>query len=705
MALRADNCTTTAKSGNGGDTQRTSCRSQQKAHMNSFAVSPPDVPALMSPPAEQSHGDGYFTHHGFWSPGVRLFRSLHFKSKALIISSAFLVPIVLLAITLWNSTQDIVDFANKERAGVVAMRAIVPAYQNVLEVRNATRAKLGGFDSAADYRKAREKTDASLAALRAYVTSSSDPLALAPAVTKLEAAWQATASSSNGADSNGSTVFGPVSSALIELLVKVGDDSNLVLDPDVDSFYLINAMVLTMPSAAEEVGQVWGWGTYSLAKGGLDDKNGKRLHAWQTNAQTKLTETRTYFGRAVVANAALKAKLDFGPIEAASNFAKGAAAALEPGKSDAAKFYADGQAAATGLFKLYASGLNELDDLLRARTEAAQKARNLRFAVVIGCLVVACYLFYCFFLVSHGGLNHVKSHLSRMTQGDLTNTPTPWGSDEAAELMSSLQSMQASLLNIVSRVRTSSETIVHASANIATASHDLSGRTVQTSASLEESASSMEEISSTVKQTADSVREAAAVASSNAQTASRGGAVIAEVVSTMQGINASSKKIADIIGTIDGIAFQTNILALNAAVEAARAGEQGRGFAVVAAEVRSLAQRSAQAAREIKTLITASVDRVESGAKIVKGAGDTMNELVANAQRINSLLSEISTAANEQSSGVAQVGSALNDLDQMTQQNSTLVDQTATAASALKGQAQELALEVAKFKLPALRVA
>ena len=257
------------------------------------------------------------------------------------------------------------------------------------------------------------------------------------------------------------------------------------------------------------------------------------------------------------------------------------------------------------------------------------------------------------------------------------------------------------MLNIVSSVRTSSVSIVDASTGIAKASQDLSTRTLHSSSNLEETASSMEEISSTVKHTADSVREAAAVASSNSQTASHGGAVIAEVVSTMQGINASSKKIGDIIATIDGIAFQTNILALNAAVEAARAGEQGRGFAVVAAEVRSLAQRSAQAAREIKTLITASVERVESGAKVVKGAGDTMNELVANAQRINSLLLEISTASSEQSAGVTQVGSALNDLDHMTQQNAALVEQTATAAAGLKDQAQDLVLQVAKFKLPA----
>jgi methyl-accepting chemotaxis protein len=666
------------------------------------AINPISIDATdLVPQAASPQGLGYFQHHGFWSPGVRLFRALHFKSKALIISAAFLVPIVLLALTLWSSTQDIVDFANKERAGVAALRTLVPVYQNVLEVRNATRAKLAGFDSAADYAKAREATEKSLAAFKTFTVDAKDPLGLLPSIVKLEAAWQATAKSSNGADAEGRTVFGPVTAALTDLLVKVGDDSNLVLDPDVDSFYLVNAMVLTLPQAAEDVGQVWGWGTYALTKEGLDEKNGKRFHAWLTNAQTKLTETRTYLGRAIAFNPSLKSKIEQAPIDTASNFVKATVEAVEAKKGDPAKLYADGRAATTGLFQIYTSALNELDALLVSRNNNALQARNIRFAIVSLCLCMAAYLFYCFYAVSQGGLNQVKRHLASMTEGNLTNSPTPWGKDEAAELMLSLNRMQASLLNIVSSVRTSSVSIVDASTGIAKASQDLSTRTLHSSSNLEETASSMEEISSTVKHTADSVREAAAVASSNSQTASRGGAVIAEVVSTMQGINASSKKIGDIIGTIDGIAFQTNILALNAAVEAARAGEQGRGFAVVAAEVRSLAQRSAQAAREIKTLITASVERVESGAKVVKGAGDTMNELVANAQRINSLLSEISTAASEQSAGVAQVGSALNDLDHLTQQNAALVEQTATAAAGLKDQAQDLVLQVAKFKLPA----
>jgi len=353
---------------------------------------------------------------------------------------------------------------------------------------------------------------------------------------------------------------------------------------------------------------------------------------------------------------------------------------------------------------------NQLNGLVTARLEARLQQRVTRLystlavqaGIAMAFVLIGAYLFYSFFLVTHGGLREVQKHLEAITAGDLTTQPSPWGKDEAAHLIGSLAAMQGSLRTIVTAVRGSSESIVHASSEIASASMDLSARTEQTAASLEQSASSMHEISSTVKHTSDNVRDAAQVATGNSEVAARGGAVITEVVSTMQGINTSSKKIGDIIGTIDGIAFQTNILALNAAVEAARAGEQGRGFAVVAAEVRNLAQRSAEAAKEIKTLITASVSRVDSGTRVVESAGGTMQELVANAERMNSLLSEISTAASEQSDGVNQVGIAVNDLDRMTQQNAALVEQTAAAAAALQDQAVALATEVARFKLPAL---
>ena len=337
-----------------------------------------------------------------------------------------------------------------------------------------------------------------------------------------------------------------------------------------------------------------------------------------------------------------------------------------------------------------------IDDL-----RSATQQRLLLAVGVFGlALLIAGYLFLSFYRVMEGGLKEVSRHLRAMTDGDLTTSPVAWGDDEAAQLMRELNDMQQSLRRIVTSVRASSVSIGRASGEIATASMDLSGRTEQTAANLEQSAASMEQIASTVGNTAENVRRAAELAGENAQAAGRGGVVIAEVVSTMDGINSSSRKIADIIGVIDSIAFQTNILALNAAVEADRAGEQGRGFAVVAAEVRSLAQRSAGAAREIKSLIASSVEKVESGSKVVKGAGDTMHELVDNARRMNELLKEISTAAAEQSGGVTQVGAAVTELDRMTQQNAALVEQTAAAASTLKDQANGLAGEVDKFKLP-----
>ena len=240
-----------------------------------------------------------------------------------------------------------------------------------------------------------------------------------------------------------------------------------------------------------------------------------------------------------------------------------------------------------------------------------------------------------------------------------------------------------------------------ASREIATGNQDLSQRTERTASSLQEIASSMEQLTGTVRQTADSARSANQLAASASDAAGKGGAVVAQVVSTMDEISASSRQIADIIGTIDGIAFQTNILALNAAVEAARAGEQGRGFAVVAAEVRTLAQRSAGAAREIKTLIGSSVEQVEAGTGIVRRAGETMAAIVASSQRVDELLGQVSGGAREQSQGVSQVGAAVQDLDRMTQQNAALVEQTAAAAAAMKDQAQTLAVEVDRFRLPA----
>lgn len=321
--------------------------------------------------------------------------------------------------------------------------------------------------------------------------------------------------------------------------------------------------------------------------------------------------------------------------------------------------------------------------------------------IVAAALVLATYLFLCFYRVMEGGLRETRRHLRAMTAGDLTTSPSPWGADEAAQLMLELRDMQDSLRDMVLRVRRSSDEIVHSSSEIAAGAIDLSARTEQAAASLEQAAASMEEISATVKSTAEHTLEAAQQGRNNAQTATDGGRAMSEVVQTMAAIRTTSAQIGEIIGAIDGIAFQTNILALNAAVEAARAGEQGRGFAVVAGEVRILAQRSANAAREIKTLIGGNVQQVEGGTAIVRSAGATIQAIVVSSQRVDQLLGEVATGAREQSLGVTQIGQAVQELDRMTQQNAALVEQTAAAASAMKNQAHTLAEEVARFKIPA----
>ena len=284
-------------------------------------------------------------------------------------------------------------------------------------------------------------------------------------------------------------------------------------------------------------------------------------------------------------------------------------------------------------------------------------------------------------------------------QGDLSHAIDADGQDEVAQLLKALAAMQVELAKVVSTVRSGSEGVATASAQIASGNNDLSARTEQQASALEQTAASMEELSATVKQNADSARQANQLAQNASKVAVEGGEVVAQVVDTMKGINDSSRKMADIISVIEGIAFQTNILALNAAVEAARAGEQGRGFAVVASEVRSLAGRSADAAKEIKGLISASVERVEHGTVLVDKAGTTMTQVVTSIKRVTDLMGEISAASNEQAAGVSQVGEAVMQMDQVTQQNAALVEEMAAAASSLKSQAQELVQTVAIFKL------
>jgi len=336
----------------------------------------------------------------------------------------------------------------------------------------------------------------------------------------------------------------------------------------------------------------------------------------------------------------------------------------------------------------------------QARFEAAMRLTMWAF---VGVLTLVMVLVVPLTLMNSasiiGPMTQARDLAMAIAHGQLGQTVNADGRDEAADLLRALAHMQTALGGLVGEVRLASENIHTAANEVASGNTDLSGRTEQAAGSLQQTAGAMQQLTQSVQHSASAAQHASSLAASASSVAERGGAAVAQVVATMDEINGSSRRIADIVGTIDSIAFQTNILALNAAVEAARAGEQGRGFAVVAAEVRSLAQRSAAAAREIKRLIASSVEKVDAGSRQVRDAGRTMADIVTSVQRVTDTIQGITSAAGEQSQGIGSVNQAVNALDQMTQQNAALVEQSAAAAESLKDQAGRLSAVVARFQV------
>jgi methyl-accepting chemotaxis protein len=551
------------------------------------ATMQPAGPISGAPPTPEQRPPrrGFFAHHGIWAPGVRLFRELRFTSKALIISLAFMLPMLgLLGWTL-ESEADLALQArlNTTRQHVEVVHGLLAWAQAQESVGRLTR------------EQAQQMALRAVAALR-Y-------------------------------DGSGHFWISDMQPRMLMHPLKPELDGQRLGElKDADGHAPFDAFVATV----------------------RNDGKGFVAHRWPEPGNAQARNNVAYV-------------MGFAPW----GWILGAAVPV--------------------------------DDLHHGRwREVAWMG-----GVVASVMLLAAYLFLSFYRVMDGGLRETRRHLRAMTHGDLTTSPSPWGKDESAQLMRELRSMQDSLRGMVLRVRRASGEIVQASQQIANGATDLSARTEHAASALEESAASMEQISATVRSTAEHTEEASRVARHNAAIAADGGRIMREVVDTMEGIRSASAKIGEIVGTIDGIAFQTNILALNAAVEAARAGEQGRGFAVVATEVRMLAQRSAAAAREIKGLIGSSVDQVQAGTTVVRKAGTTIEDIVAASQRVNQLLGEVAIGAREQSTGVAQVGQAVQELDRMTQQNAALVDDTAASAAAMRELAQKLAEEVARFTLPA----
>jgi methyl-accepting chemotaxis protein len=634
-----------------------------------------DVATSSPPAALPARAGGFFTFHGAWAPGVRLFRRLTFGAKAAIISASFVVPLLLLGTYYFGNIGDQIAFSEKERLGVAYAKRLVP----VLEAGQRWRAGDGS---------ARAAIEPMLAAVRAQDAAHGDALGSTTAHRAL-----VTAAAASGAQAADAFV-----KAAIALLVQVTDGSNLTLDPDIDSYYLMDGSLFRLPDLIDQAAAlrdlaaaVGAAGQASAAQ--AEQKGGLLaiLAYMDANLDAGLQKT-------LALRPAMKPVLEADRARAA--LARLLDAVRAGGTAPAAVRQA-GDDAVAALSTLQLRMLEQLDTLLVERIGGMRTQRSVVAAVVLVGLVLAVYLFLSFYRVMSGGLDEVQRHLRAMTGGDLTTSPTPWGRDEAARLMNELRAMQDALRGIVGEVRIGADALVSASNQIAAGANDLAQRTDLAAASVQRSAAAMEQVGTTAQETAARAQQAAGLAEQNASVSAQGGAVVNRMLDTMGGIEQASSRIAEITGVIDSIAFQTNILALNAAVEAARAGEQGRGFAVVASEVRALAQRSAQAASEIKSLIGGSVQQIASGVGTAREAGNAISATVESAHQVRKLLADIDVAAREQHQGLRSLGDLVVELDRSAQQNSALVEQTAAAAGSLRDTAHGLLQRVSRFQLPA----
>ena len=602
---------------------------------------------------------------------TRFIANLPLARKFAMIAAIALLMLALPSVLVIHSDLGKLRAADEQAAGVAPARALVAALHDMQQHRGLAAVVLGGNAGMVSERRAKQaEVERGLVALQAGLAAIADP-ALGKAVERLTADWRVLGGAIDAESIDAAQSFERHTALItqqLDLLEDITFASGIVLVPGRSDYFLQAGVLGELPQLTEAFGQARGLGATLLARGSATPEDRARISTLASRVRHSFGEGRKLLELAVADDAQARAAIGASLATAMKAAEEGLKVVEErvvlADKLDmpAAEYFAITTQAIEAQFKLIDSAAELLaqslnDDVVRARNEIA-----LVGAVVAGLALLALWIMWTVTRVTTASMDAALRVAEAVAAGDLT-TPVPAaGRDEAGQLLRALGTMKDSLGKVVQTVRGNAESVATASAQISQGNQDLSQRTEEQASALEETAASMEQLSSTVKQNADNARQANQLAQGASTVAGEGGAVVASVVDTMKGINDSSRKIADIIGVIDAIAFQTNILALNAAVEAARAGEQGRGFAVVASEVRSLAQRSAEAAKEIKSLITASVEQVEQGTALVDKAGVPMQEIVDSIRRVTDIIGEISSASTEQSAGVAQVGEAVGQM-------------------------------------------
>ncbi|MBC3880235.1 CZB domain-containing protein [Undibacterium sp. LX40W] len=643
-----------------------------------------------------------FLATSLFSPSSLLMRKLRFPLKMTVISVAFFIPITWLIANFLINASKSSEFTSQERVGVRYAAKIFPALERAGVWRYHARSAAFG-DSAALVSQSKQNFDIAFRELELVDAELGAKLSTASSISAVRIAYEAAKNVQGSPDDIYQTMT-QLSRALVLLLDRVTDTSGLALDPDLDSYYLMSAVLMRGPQVIQRTAELRGLGGTALfsqtVTAELSDGILKRVAVIEHELQL------AKFDIEKVKNASPNyfSQMSVDAVEATTNFVNVVKNTFPAGQTavqgNRIEYVELANRTLSSQFTQIEKNLVVLDIMLESRQTKLNEEKWTTLIISAFGITLALYLFLGFYRSMDGGIRKMRKELIRISMGDLRNDIDGNGSDEMASILREISHMQVSLRATVSAVQIASDHVVKSSLEIAQGTQDLSARTESAASALEESSAALEQTTSTVQMTAESVKQASVIAIENANTAIRGGDVMKDVVQTMETIQESSKKISDIIGVIDGIAFQTNILALNAAVEAARAGEQGRGFAVVASEVRALAGRSAEAAKEIKGLITTSSEKITSGTLVVKNAGATMVEIVENADRIKTLLDDVANGAREQSTGVAQIGEAVSELDRNTQANAALVEETAAAANSQCGVAVQLAAQVDEFRLP-----
>jgi methyl-accepting chemotaxis protein len=637
------------------------------------------------------------------TPVVSLMQRLRLLPKFALVALVFMLPLLLMLALLYAELRKEVTTAERERRGVSYVRELEDMTRLVQQHRALRHMQLSGNAEAKEPAlQTQNAVNGKLSTLDAIDKASG--VGVTEPWTAVKQGWRAVQEKADTAKAKDSYAD---HTGLIEKMTAlnalVADKSGLTLDPQIDSYHLTAALVNSLPGVADVLSQVAGRGAAYIDTGLLEPNEDVMLNSSVMVARRDLARIPTQFEAVFRENPGLRAQLQpqLASVSDALAFLERAQNEVLNAfnQTSGRQFFDAGAKSIDAIHAAANASATALDALLEQRIRQYSLRLYLIVALVLGGVAVTSYLLTGFYVSFSRQIEELEHAVERVAAGDLSKSISSNARDEIGCLINAFGQMNGGLAQLVAEVRSGSETITRTSHEIAADNADLSARTESQASSLQQTASSMEELTSIVKQNDRNAAQANQLALSAAQVAHKGGEAVDQMIDTMGAIKQSSYKIIDIIRVIDGIAFQTNILALNAAVEAARAGQQGRGFAVVAAEVRALAQRSAGAAKEIKTLIEGSVKQIEHGNTLAGGAGTTMRDIVSSVQHVAGIMNEIAAASGEQTVGIEQVNQAISRMDEVTQRNVALVEHAAAAADSLRSQALKLSRAVTVFKL------